>query len=171
MKKKSFETKNPRKLKSSGKPKGHAIKRLQSARATWPRCVLRCDRALNLEQNPKRHRQLRKNFLPSMALMTRHWRPQNLGGNWWEWREWHYLDEVYTNDEVIPSDEEISHHWRRKENHSMKPASNLSSYETSKTDRWEPIKSPIIRLEALLRKALTLQRLATKITYIKPLHC
>ena len=52
----------------------------------------------------------------------------------------------------------------------MKPASNLSSYETSKTDRWEPIKSPIIGLEALLRKALTLQRLATKITYIKPIH-
>ena len=52
----------------------------------------------------------------------------------------------------------------------MMPASSLSSYETNKIDRWEPIKSPIIGLEALLRKALTLQRLATKITYIKPLH-
>ena len=52
----------------------------------------------------------------------------------------------------------------------MKPASNLSSYETSETDRWEPIKSPIIGQEALLRKALTLQRLATKTTYIKPSH-
>ena len=36
----------------------------------------------------------------------------------------------------------------------MKPASNLSSYETSKTDRWEPIKSPIIGLEALLRRGI-----------------
>ena len=53
----------------------------------------------------------------------------------------------------------------------MKPASNSSSYEISKTDRWEPIKSPIIEQEALLRKALTLQRLATKITYVKPSHC
>ena len=82
----------------------------------------------------------------------------------------HYLDEINTNDEVIPNDEEISHHWRGKESHSMMSASSLSSYETSKIDRWEPIKSPIIGLEALLRKALTLQRLATKITYIKPLH-
>ena len=80
------------------------------------------------------------------------------------------LDEVNTNDEVIPSDEEISHHWRGKESHSMMPASSLGSYETSKTDHWEPNKSPIIGLEALLREALTLQRLATKITYIKPLH-
>ena len=82
----------------------------------------------------------------------------------------HYLDEVNTNDEVIPSDEEISHHWRGKESHSMMPISSLGSYETSKTGRWEPNKSPIIGLEALLREALTLQRLATKITYIKPLH-
>ena len=82
----------------------------------------------------------------------------------------HYLDEVNTNDEVIPSDEEISHHWRGKESHSMMPVSSLSSYETSKTGHWEPNKSPIIGLEALLREALTLQRLATKITYIKLLH-
>ena len=47
----------------------------------------------------------------------------------------------------------------------MMSASSLGSYETSKTDRWEPNKSPIIGLEAL-----TLQRLATKITYIRPLH-
>ena len=53
----------------------------------------------------------------------------------------------------------------------MKPANNSSSYETSKTDHWEPIKSSIIGQEALLRKALTLQRLATKTTYIKPSHC
>ena len=66
----------------------------------------------------------------------------------------HYLDEVNTNDEVIPSDEEINHHWRRKENHSMKPASNLSSYKTSKTDRWEPIKSPIIGLENVTKKGI-----------------
>ena len=82
----------------------------------------------------------------------------------------HYLDEVNTNDEVIPSDEEISHHRRRKENHSMKSASNLSNHETSKIDRWEPIKSPIIGLEVLLRNALTLQQLATKIIYIKSSH-
>ena len=53
----------------------------------------------------------------------------------------------------------------------MKPASDLGNYETSQADRWEPIKSPIIEQEALLRKALTPQRLATKTTYIKPSHC
>ena len=80
----------------------------------------------------------------------------------------HYLDEVnlVTRSSLTTS----SHHWRGKESHSMMPASSLDSYETSKTDRWEPNKSPIIGLEALLREALTLQRLTTKITYIKPLH-
>ena len=43
--------------------------------------------------------------------------------------------------------------------------------ETNQADRWEPIKSPIIGQEVLLRKALTLQWLATKTTYIKPSHC
>ena len=37
----------------------------------------------------------------------------------------------------------------------MKPANDLGSYKTSQADRWEPIKSPIIGQEALLRKALT----------------
>ena len=50
----------------------------------------------------------------------------------------------------------------------MKPASDLSSYETSQADRWEPIKSSIIGQEALLRKTLTSQRLATKTTYKSP---
>ena len=81
------------------------------------------------------------------------------------------LDEVNTNDEVIPSNEETSHHWQGKENHLIKPASNLGSYETSQADRCEPIESLIIGQEALLRKALTPQRLATKTTYIKPSHC
>ena len=36
----------------------------------------------------------------------------------------------------------------------MMPASSLSSYETSKTDRWVPNKSPIIGLEALLRRGI-----------------
>ena len=93
-----------------------------------------------------------------------------LGGQLMGVTRMHYLDEANTNDEVILSNEEISHHWHGKESHSMMPASSLGSYETSKTDRWEPNKSPIIGLEALLREALTFQRLATKITYIKPLH-
>ena len=36
----------------------------------------------------------------------------------------------------------------------MMPASSLSSYETSKIDRWKPNKSPIIGLEVLLRKGI-----------------
>ena len=36
----------------------------------------------------------------------------------------------------------------------MMPASSLSSYGTSNTDRWEPNKSPIIGLEALLRRGI-----------------
>ena len=58
----------------------------------------------------------------------------------------HYIDEAKTNDEVIPSDEKISHHRRGKESHSMMLASSLGSYETSKIDRWKPNKSPIIGL-------------------------
>ena len=33
----------------------------------------------------------------------------------------------------------------------MMLANSLGSYETSKTDRWEPNKNPIIGLEALLK--------------------
>ena len=77
------------------------------------------------------------------------------GGNWWEWRECISL----TKPTLVtrkPQWRENRHYWRRKENHSMKLANNSSGYETSKTDRWEPIKSPIIGEEALLRKALNI---------------
>ena len=36
----------------------------------------------------------------------------------------------------------------------MMPASSLSSYGTSNTDRWDPNKRPIIGLEALLRRGI-----------------
>ena len=36
----------------------------------------------------------------------------------------------------------------------MMPASSLGSYKTSKTDRWEPNKSSIIGLEALLKRGI-----------------
>ena len=52
----------------------------------------------------------------------------------------------------------------------MQSIDDMDGYKTSQADRWKPIKSPIIGQEALLRKALTLQWLATKITYIKPSH-
>ena len=37
----------------------------------------------------------------------------------------------------------------------MQSINDLDSYEINQADRWEPLKSPIIGLEALLEKALT----------------
>ena len=45
------------------------------------------------------------------------------------------------DDEVTPW-WRTSHQRRGKEGHSVVPASNLGSYETSKADRWRPIKAP-----------------------------
>ena len=38
----------------------------------------------------------------------------------------------------------------------MQSVNDRGSYKIHQADRWEPLKSPIIRLEALLEKALTI---------------
>ena len=59
---------------------------------------------------PQESQTAQENFSSSMVLMTRHRRPQNLGGQLMGMTRLHPLDEANTRDEVVLSDEETSHH-------------------------------------------------------------
>ena len=106
---KVFKTNDPRKLKSSGKPNGSCHQYSQSTYATWPLPILCRHHTLNSERNPRRHKRFRKrNSSPSMAFMTHHWRPQNLGGQLMGMTRSHYPDETNTSDEVELDDKQVT---------------------------------------------------------------
>ena len=44
--------------------------------------------SIKFRTEPQESQTAQENFSSSVIFMTRHRRPQNLGGNWWEWRDY-----------------------------------------------------------------------------------